>query len=85
VALAEDIKSTAKANKAIIVRRGPQYPNGREEIPVRLKEVLDGKAPDPPLQVEDILFVPDNPGKKAALRGVEAAIQVATGVAIYRP
>jgi len=85
VALAEDIKSTAKANKAIIVRRGPQYPNGREEIPVRLKQVLAGKAPDLPLQVEDILFIPDNPGKKAALRGVEAAIQVATGVAIYRP
>jgi polysaccharide export outer membrane protein len=78
------MKSTAKADKAIIVRRGPQYPNGREEIPVRLKEVLAGKSPDVPLEVEDILFVPDNPGKKAALRGVEAAIQVATGVAIYR-
>ena len=84
LALAEDIKSTAMANKAMIVRRGPQYPEGRLEIPVKLKEVLAGKAPDLPLQVEDILFVPDSPGKKAALRGVEAAIQVATGVAIYR-
>lgn len=84
VALAEDMKSTAIANKAMIVRRGPQYPNGRLEVPVKLKEVLAGKAPDVPLQVEDILFVPDSPGKKAALRGVEAAIQVATGVAIYR-
>jgi len=84
IALAEDMKSTAKANKAMIVRRGPQYPGGREEIPVKLKEVLAGKAPDVPLQVEDILFVPDSPGKKAAIRGVEAAIQVATGVAIYR-
>jgi len=84
VALAEDMKSTAMANKAMIVRRGPQYPNGRVEIPVRLKEVLAGKAADVPLEVEDILFVPDNPGKKAAIRGVEAAIQVATGVAIYR-
>jgi len=85
VALAEDMKSTAVGNKARIVRRGPQYPNGRLEVPVKLKEVLAGKAPDIPLQVEDILFVPDSPGKKAALRGVEAAIQVATGVAIYRP
>ena len=84
LALAEDIKSTAMANKAMIVRRGPQYPEGRLEIPLKLKEVLTGKAPDLPLQVEDILFVPDSPGKKAALRGVEAAIQVATGVAIYR-
>jgi len=85
VALAEDMKSTAVANKAMIVRRGPQYPDGREEIPVKLKAVLAGKAADVPLQAEDILFVPDSPGKKAALRGVEAAIQVATGVAIYRP
>jgi Periplasmic protein involved in polysaccharide export len=84
VALAEDMKSTAVGNRAMIVRRGPQYPNGRLEVPVKLKEVLAGKAPDIPLQVEDILFVPDSPGKKAALRGVEAAIQVATGVAIYR-
>jgi polysaccharide biosynthesis/export protein len=84
VALAEDMKSTAVGNNAMIVRRGPQYPGGREEIPVKLKDVLAGKAPDIPLQVEDILFVPDSPGKKAAIRGVEAAIQVATGVAIYR-
>ncbi len=84
VALAEDMKSTAVGNKAMIVRRGPQYPDGREQIPVKLKEVLAGKAPDISLQVEDILFVPDSPGKKAAIRGVEAAIQVATGVVIYR-
>jgi polysaccharide export outer membrane protein len=85
VALAGDMKSTAVGNKARIVRRGPQYPNGRLEVPVKLKEVLAGKAPDVPLQVEDILFVPDSPGKKAAIRGVEAAIQVAVGLAIYRP
>ena len=84
VALAEDMKSTAVGNRAMIVRRGPQYPNGRVEIPVRLKEVLAGKVPDVPLREQDILFVPDSPGKKAALRGVEAAIQAATGVAIYR-
>jgi polysaccharide biosynthesis/export protein len=85
VALAEDMKSTAVANKAMIVRRGPQYPEGREEIPVKLKAVLAGKSADVELQADDILFIPDSPGKKAALRGVEAAIQVATGVAIYRP
>ena len=84
VALAEDVKSTALGNKAMIVRRDTQYPGGRKEIPVKLKEVLAGKAADVPLQVEDILFVPDSSGKKAAIRGVEAAIQTATGVAIYR-
>ena len=84
VALAEDMKSTATPNKSMIVRRDPQNPGGREEIPVKLKDVLAGKAADIPLQVEDILFVPDSTWKKAAFRGVEAAIQTATGVAIYR-
>ena len=84
IALAEDTKSTAVANKTMIVRRDPQHAGGREEIPVKLKDVLAGKATDVPLQVEDILFVPDSTGKKAAFRGVEAAIQAATGVVIYR-
>jgi polysaccharide export outer membrane protein len=84
VALAEDLKSTARGSRAEIIRRGPQYPGGRTEIPVNVKNVLSGHAPDLPLQTEDILFVPDSPKKRAAIRGAEAAIQVATGVAIYR-
>jgi len=84
IALAEDLKSSALRNKALIVRTGPQYPRGREEIPVRLKEIFSGKIPDIQLMANDILFVPDSEGNKAIRRAAEAAIQVATGVAIYR-
>ena len=56
----------------------------REGIPVNLKSVLDGKTPDVPMQGDDILFVPGSTGKKAALRGLEAAIQTGTGLAIWR-
>ena len=33
----------------------------REEIPVELREILHRKAPDVPLQANDILYIPDNP------------------------
>jgi hypothetical protein len=51
---------------------------------VALKKVLEGKRPDPVLIADDVLFVPDSATKKAFRRGFDAAIQVTTGVAIYR-
>ena len=85
LALSEDAKSTALRDKAMVVRRGAQYAGGREEIPVKLKEIMAGKAPDLPLQANDILYVPDSSSRKALHRGAEAAIQTITGIAIYRP
>ncbi len=84
IALAEDLKGTAVRKKAVIIRASAQKPDGREQIPVDLNKVLSGKAPDPVLQAEDILFVPDSSSKRALRRAAEAAIQTATGVAIYR-
>lgn len=83
LALAEDAKTTALRDQAIVVRRGSQYPNGRQEIPVRIGHILAGSQPDLTLQANDILFVPDSAGKRAFLRGAEAAIQIATGIAIW--
>ena len=56
----------------------------REEIPVNLQAMLKGTAADVQLQPDDILFVPNNLPKSAAIRGAEAAIQMATGVVIWR-
>lgn len=83
VSLAEGVSSTADTKHARIMRlnRGADE---REGIPVNLKSVLDGKTPDVPMQGDDILFVPGSTGKKAALRGLEAAIQTGTGLAIWR-
>jgi len=36
----------------------------RQEIPVELREILHRKAPDVPLQANDILYIPDSPGKR---------------------
>ncbi len=56
----------------------------RSEIPVNVERILAGKDQDVPLQPDDILFVPSNKTKAAALKAVEAMIQAGTGVAIYR-
>jgi polysaccharide export outer membrane protein len=56
----------------------------RREIPIDLKKILAGKADDVPLQANDILFVPDSASKKASTRTIEAVIQAATGMAIWR-
>ncbi len=89
LALAENAKSTAARDKAMIVRRGTGPNNdkspgaARDEIPVKLSQIMSGKAPDVCLQPNDILFIPDSGSKKAFSRGAEAAVQMATGLAIW--
>jgi polysaccharide export outer membrane protein len=84
LALGEGMKSTALQKKAVIIRRDPRFPKGREEIAINLKSVLAGQEADPGLKPDDILFVPESGSKVALQRGTEAAIQVATGVIIWR-
>jgi polysaccharide biosynthesis/export protein len=83
VALGEGLKPTAVQKKAMIIRRGRQFPGGRGEIAVNLKEILAGQASDPGLEANDILFVPDSASKRALRRGAEAAVQIATGLVIW--
>jgi polysaccharide export outer membrane protein len=65
LAMVGDATSVAKKSKAMIIRKDPKAPNGREEINLDLKSILTGKVPDPILQADDILFVPGSGGKKA--------------------
>jgi polysaccharide export outer membrane protein len=81
LSLAEGLRRTASAQRAKIIRRAG---GSREEIPVRLGDVLAGRAPDLSLQPGDILFIPHSRAKGAALRAAEAAVQAATGVIIWR-
>jgi polysaccharide biosynthesis/export protein len=83
VALAGDVKSTARRDQAMLARVDALSANGRKKIPVNLKKILSGKTPDLTLQTEDILFVPDSTSKKAVEKSFESAVQVATGFAIY--
>jgi polysaccharide export outer membrane protein len=82
VAMAEGVNPTAALNHAKLIRKTPE---GLQEIPLPLKNILSAKMPDQPLQPGDILFVPTSTAKAVSRRGLEAIIQAATGAAIYRP
>ena len=81
VAMAGGTKKTAKLEDAMIIRRDAA--GNRVEQKVNLKAMLGGKAPDVRLSANDILFVPGSVGKAAGLKGIDAAIQIATGLAVW--
>ena len=45
--------------------------NTKNEIPIELKKILDRKSPDVPLQAEDILYIPDNSGRRVSAAAIE--------------
>jgi polysaccharide export outer membrane protein len=77
IALASGPGQGASLNKSRIIRRTT---NGLQEVPIRLKEIMAGKAPDPPLQAEDIVYVP---GRKS-YPYVTSVLSTLTTAAIYR-
>jgi polysaccharide export outer membrane protein len=83
LSVAEGLKPTAKPASAKILRVDPASPN-RKEINVNLQTIIAGKQSDITMQPDDILFVPNNLPRSAALRGLETAIQIGTGIVIWR-
>lgn len=82
IAMAQGTNSTAALDRVKLVRTTS---TGREESPINLKRVLEAKAPDLKLQADDIIFVPRSTAKSAGRRALEAIVQTASGVAVYRP
>lgn len=80
IAMAQGTNPTAALNSAKLIRNSG---TDRKEIPLPLKDILSAKAPDMPVQADDIIFVPASVGKSVAKRSLEAIVQAATGIAIY--
>ena len=83
LSLAEGADRTAATKQAKILRTAPGQTT-RLEIPVNLKEILAGKAADVSMSADDILFVPNSAARSAGLRAAEVAIQITTGLVIWR-
>jgi polysaccharide export outer membrane protein len=83
LALAEGVHKTAAKNRARIIRTDP-LTGQRSEMALDLGKVLAGKAPDPRLLPNDILFVPDSAARNALYRGAETALSILSGVIIFR-
>jgi polysaccharide export outer membrane protein len=82
IALAEGLTSTSAKGRARIIRTD-ESTGEKTEVPVDLNKILAGKAPDPPLNAADIVFVPNSAGKSALYRGSEAALATASGLIIF--
>ena len=80
IALTGGVNRTAKLDGARIIRKTPD--GGMTETPIQLKKILAAKAPDLPMQADDILFVPTSTAKIAGARAAEAAVVLATGLTI---
>jgi len=82
IAMAGGLGPLANAKAARIIRPVPG--STRIEVPVNVKDIMAGKAKDQLLQAEDILYVPDSYVKSTFKRTLDSAIQITTGLAIYR-
>jgi len=79
IALAGGTTRTAKLGAARIIRKGS---NGISETSVPLKKILEAKAPDLPMQADDILFVSTSAGKAFAGHTLQAALQAAAAASV---
>jgi polysaccharide export outer membrane protein len=85
MALAEGPTPTSIKNRARIIRTdAATSTEKKEEIPIDLGKILDGKVPDPALQPSDILFIPNSTGRYAVYRGSEAAISAITSLLVFK-
>ena len=84
LALAEGLDRDAAPKKARIMKASNRGIADGTDVQVNLQSILDGKAPDMQLHADDVLFIPDNVARSTTRRFAEAALQIATGIAIYR-
>ena len=83
LSLAGGLSRAAGPKNAKILRPTPG--NGeRTEIAVDVRKMLAGQEKDTLMLPEDILFVPNNVSKNVALRSMEAALTIGTGLVLYR-
>ncbi len=84
LSLAEGPGPANAMNRARILRQEPGGDGTPREIPVNVKKIFEGKAPDMRLYANDVLFIPSSTAKLVSGRMIEAAIGVGSGIAIYR-
>lgn len=80
ISLASGLTGFANLGGARIIRESAGL---KVEIPVRLDDVIKGRADDMPLEPRDVLLIPESGGKRALSRGVDVALQMATGLVIW--
>jgi polysaccharide biosynthesis/export protein len=81
LAMAQGLSANAAKHDARIIRQKPD--GSRIEIPVDIDKIQKGKAPDPVLAANDILFVPDSKQKAALKRALDSTVATVSGLLIF--
>jgi polysaccharide export outer membrane protein len=85
VALSEGL--TQYSNKVAYIQRADDKSGAKAEIEVELKKIMDRKAPDVELRPKDILYIPDNSGRRLTAAVLEHlagfGASTASGVLIF--
>ena len=75
------------ATKTAYIYRREAASGAKNEIPIELRNILDRKSPDVPLEPNDILYIPDNRVRRIGITALERIIgfggATASGVLIY--
>ena len=79
LARSEGLQKSA-SRKNIRILRQVEGSSQRNEIPVDFQKVLNGQAEDRELVANDIIVIPTNVSRSVALRTLEAALQIGTGL-----
>jgi polysaccharide biosynthesis/export protein len=76
------------ASKQAYIYRQDAETGSKHEIPIELSKIMGRKAPDVPLQPDDILYIPDNAGRRITVNVLEKAVGFASatvsGVLVWR-
>jgi polysaccharide export outer membrane protein len=76
------------ASKQAFIYRRESASGAKNEIPIELRKIMDRKSPDVPLQPNDILYVPDNRGRRMGLTALEKIVSfgaaTASGILIWK-
>ncbi|HKD80947.1 MAG TPA: polysaccharide biosynthesis/export family protein [Candidatus Angelobacter sp.] len=80
IALAQGIAPNAALDKARLVRKTS---DGQVAVPLQLKKMLAAQVPDMRVEPGDVLFIPNSAATAAFKKGLELALQTASGVLIY--
>src|SRR5262249_60875500 len=85
LALSEGLAPFAAKQAYIYRREGAS--DGKNEIPLELNKILERKSPDVPLLANDVLYIPDNRGRRITMSAVDRILgfgsTTASGLLIY--
>lgn len=83
LSMAEGLQPRAAPGKARILRAAEASEDRQPEL-INVSRIMAGKAPDVTLRPSDILLIPNSSAKSITARSMEAAIQIGTGLLIWR-